>query len=792
MRQTKSLKEIIFFLIIFLSSTTIKTKEILETAILIEEGLSASNLSEDKQAGNRVPNYSPSFISYACFLEPRSDTIERLTRASNYFLEVTRYGYVPLYTLYEKFAIALGQTLAKANYEKKTFNLLKELESSVIKDDQDKFPRLNQKESTPDALLENNRLFFESRHNVVELFLQKVRKHVEDEKFSIFVRNSFLKYFKYIMQVEYIKLSPNQCLLVEDILIDGQELFDNITPDSRNNEELFHPEKCKIERLNSTTTIHGRDFFNKGIAVAFFNYQSLTDLKKMDTPKIILETLVNGKNIFTYTVSEKNDFVKNKIHFKTINGNKTVDFSVDEDDKTKCSEPVFTFLSIQPDLNFYKFFISLRFPTLNVNKMYITQIPANLIEKLQINVFNFFRENAYKYLEFNYQLENEYKIIMDLIQKENLYNFLVKSSAQCQQSNCKFIDDGKCTACKDKFMLFNGECLTNCPSTHYKVEHPTNPSKIKCEKCDKTCNTCNSKDECLTCSKDYPLKEGNKCVLECNKGFYVDPKNKSTCTKCLEECQTCENGTECLTCKNEKFLNEQNRCVECKEGKLKVIENGVLKCVECPSNCAQCLDPKTCTKCSGKFLLTSDNQCADCCQKGFFEKDNKCVPCDVECAECKNESTCTLCKNPNANLANGQCNKVCDCGYSNNNGVCTKCLEENCERCSFNPFNQCERCDTGFALKNSKCVKDCGEGFELVTVGEITECKPCNDNCSVCKNGKCIKCVENKFFLFNQCVDCPTGYTPCNGSCSKCPNTDCDKCNCKNIHECVFCQYGFL
>ena len=122
MRQTKSLKEIIFFLIIFLSSTTIKTKEILETAILIEEGLSASNLSEDKQTGNRFPNYNQNVISNACFLETRSVTLARLSKAQNYFYEVSQSGNVEDIDQYKKMAVSLGQILAKANYEKNTGN----------------------------------------------------------------------------------------------------------------------------------------------------------------------------------------------------------------------------------------------------------------------------------------------------------------------------------------------------------------------------------------------------------------------------------------------------------------------------------------------------------------------------------------------------------------------------------------------------------------------------------------------------------------------------------------------
>ena len=62
-------------------------------------------------------------------------------------------------------------------------------------------------------------------------------------------------------------------------------------------------------------------------------------------------------------------------------------------------------------------------------------------------------------------------------------------------------------------------------------------------KCDISCNTCNDKNECLTCSKDYPYfnNENKKCIKECKKGYFANKFNNNYCEKCNEDCESCIN-----------------------------------------------------------------------------------------------------------------------------------------------------------------------------------------------------------------------------------------------------------
>ena len=89
-------------------------------------------------------------------------------------------------------------------------------------------------------------------------------------------------------------------------------------------------------------------------------------------------------------------------------------------------------------------------------------------------------------------------------------------------------------------------------------------------KCDISCNTCNDKNECLTCSKDYPYfnNENRKCIKECKKGYFANKFNNNYCEKCNDECESCINyKNECLICSDKNKYIQDGKCVtKCEKG----------------------------------------------------------------------------------------------------------------------------------------------------------------------------------------------------------------------------------
>ena len=96
-------------------------------------------------------------------------------------------------------------------------------------------------------------------------------------------------------------------------------------------------------------------------------------------------------------------------------------------------------------------------------------------------------------------------------------------------------------------------CQETCDSDEFRDENAR-----ECKKCHFTCATCYREGAkgCLTCKDEFTFDEiRNKCVPNCDKGFYPFMGNNGRRCRSCNECKTC-NENQCLSCKDGKFLKE--------------------------------------------------------------------------------------------------------------------------------------------------------------------------------------------------------------------------------------------
>ena len=77
----------------------------------------------------------------------------------------------------------------------------------------------------------------------------------------------------------------------------------------------------------------------------------------------------------------------------------------------------------------------------------------------------------------------------------------------------------QCETCKPNYIIFNHNCLEQCPEGYFESENT-------CKECNKLCKT--TRENCNSCSS-------------CFDGYYL-VEMESRCNKCNEHCQTCSNA----------------------------------------------------------------------------------------------------------------------------------------------------------------------------------------------------------------------------------------------------------
>ncbi|KRX10932.1 Protein kinase-like domain [Pseudocohnilembus persalinus] len=184
------------------------------------------------------------------------------------------------------------------------------------------------------------------------------------------------------------------------------------------------------------------------------------------------------------------------------------------------------------------------------------------------------------------------------------YQFYDQMDNECKpcQQGCKQCKDlSTCVLCQDnfKYVLQSGICSNWCDKTYQFVSIIN--EQAYCMNCDKNCQGCeNQSDNCKDCYYPKVLNQNNKCVENCDVGYYKDVQNKQ-CVICMKNCLKCTSKEKCLTCQQKGFfLNDQNQCKECHK------------------SCETCYGPNTdnCIVCSGD-LKFQDNMCKQECDQGY-------------------------------------------------------------------------------------------------------------------------------------------------------------------------------
>ena len=99
-----------------------------------------------------------------------------------------------------------------------------------------------------------------------------------------------------------------------------------------------------------------------------------------------------------------------------------------------------------------------------------------------------------------------------------------------------------CLSCKSGSVLYNNQCLANCPSGMFVQPSAT------CTPCKANCSVCTSLTTCTQCSGSTYLYN-NACLNSCPAAYAVIIDG--ACTACTTQyCATCNNADVCLTCKS--------------------------------------------------------------------------------------------------------------------------------------------------------------------------------------------------------------------------------------------------
>lgn len=107
----------------------------------------------------------------------------------------------------------------------------------------------------------------------------------------------------------------------------------------------------------------------------------------------------------------------------------------------------------------------------------------------------------------------------------------------------------ECNSCRAPAILFNGGCVTQCPSGY-----TLNTISGSCIECDPYCRECsNVKDNCTSCQQGYQLINGY-CRSSCPSHTFLN-----TATNQCQSCTTTLNNGSCAEC----YGLAIDQCLEC-------------------------------------------------------------------------------------------------------------------------------------------------------------------------------------------------------------------------------------
>ncbi|KIL68473.1 hypothetical protein M378DRAFT_190887 [Amanita muscaria Koide BX008] len=159
------------------------------------------------------------------------------------------------------------------------------------------------------------------------------------------------------------------------------------------------------------------------------------------------------------------------------------------------------------------------------------------------------------------------------------------------------VNQAQCTGCLPGYFLANGQCVQNCPTGMF-VSSQNNQT---CTACNSECATCTgSADFCLSCPNNGLVFNG-KCVTSCPSNTVSgNPGNGTICLSCHPDCATCSGTsfTQCSSCPPTRPVLSNGRCLPtCNRGQF--FDPASKACQQCDSSCASCAG-------------SSNNQCLSC------------------------------------------------------------------------------------------------------------------------------------------------------------------------------------
>lgn len=356
---------------------------------------------------------------------------------------------------------------------------------------------------------------------------------------------------------------------------------------------------------------------------------------------------------------------------------------------------------------------------------------------------------------------------------------------KCDDS-CKYCnqDIKTCTSCNTGSYLYNGECISSCPTG----ESVTVGSV--CIKCASNCLTCSGTyDTCTTCDSNNVL-QGAICQSVCDSGYTVTTADPTTCKACTGNCITCSSSTSsCLSCKTGTLLYGST-CISACPSDTTILVGST--CVECTNNCATCkYSTDYCTSCQDPYLKFS-SQCIETCPSGYEERLGECNPyCAEGCTQSMlyNKVCDSFCNTENCLFDNYICvgGSDCDYGMYQSGSECLNCTYP-CNTCASSVYcTSCELNEDGvqMLIYDGSCYLDCPSG----TFKDSLQCKDCDSECKECEGSEseCVACFDEEVLYEGSCeLSCPSGVTveidgecfDCDNSCKECAGstTTCTKC----------------
>ena len=308
-----------------------------------------------------------------------------------------------------------------------------------------------------------------------------------------------------------------------------------------------------------------------------------------------------------------------------------------------------------------------------------------------------------------------------------------KSCKLCSQDceSCTYKTNKDCIKCSDKLMVqYSGTCIESCPIHYFALDRI-------CYKCHESCYACQSSTfkGCTDCYDGYVLWQG-QCLLDCPKGTYKLGKKK--CEYCVPPCNECISAEQCSSCiEKYYFESKSSRCVvkeDCPDG---TYGDDLSKyCLQCDISCATCFDKtaKSCKQCNFKQGYAKSEKNADeclelMCKEGTFrfidfsQSLAWCAPCYFTCQMCDDYGahSCITCGRKYRALPSNVTGRIfCQSCKDANSGYTESAVEgQGCiEICGDGKNLGQYACDDGNNMDGDGCSSGCQveDGFACKTI----------------------------------------------------------------------------